>query len=149
MESKRFPSGISMRPYRKDPQRWTLRIRHDRKWHYCGIFRDGSQTSWRRFDIIFGLTEATAMPRHKGSKDLKPCAQQRAARPRGISLTEGIAHQPRREFIVSSYVRLACEKYLANPEPHHNPRGPIIRLNSAWDCQSVKNLTINEKYTNN
>jgi hypothetical protein len=62
MRSKRFPSGISMRPYRKDPQRWTFRIRHDRKWHYCGIFRDGSQPGWRRFDIKFGLTEATAMP---------------------------------------------------------------------------------------
>jgi hypothetical protein len=73
------------------------------------------------------------MPRHKGSEDLKPRAQQRAARPRGIWLTAGIAHQPRREFIVSSFVRLACKKYLANPEPHHSPRGPIIRLNSACD----------------
>jgi hypothetical protein len=73
------------------------------------------------------------MPRHKGSKDLKPCAQQRAARPRGIPLTEGIAHQPRREFIVSSSVRLACEKYLANPQPRHSPHGPIISPDAARD----------------
>jgi hypothetical protein len=26
MGCKRVPSGISIRPYRKDPQRWTLRI---------------------------------------------------------------------------------------------------------------------------
>jgi hypothetical protein len=73
------------------------------------------------------------MPRHKGSKDLKPRARQRATRPRGIPPTEGIAHQPRREFIVSSSVRLACEKYLANPQPHHSPRRPIFRPNAAWD----------------
>jgi hypothetical protein len=62
----------------------------------AGFSETGSQLSWRRFDIKFGFTKATAMPRHKGSKDLKPRAQQRAARPRGIPLTEGIAHQPSR-----------------------------------------------------
>jgi hypothetical protein len=137
MGSKRVPSGKSGH------------IERIRNVGYCesgmtgngstaGFSETGPQTNWRRFDIRFGLTEATPMPRHKGSKDLKPRAQQRAARPRGIPLTEGIGHQPRREFIVSSSVRRACEKYLANPQPHHNPRGPILRqfrVGSASHCE--------------